>query len=95
MTLQQQIILATLLKLMSMLSTNSVSKHQFFNAYLKVCELLLLAPSDGEELEDSYSSLESHAMIRLTDITFLPNPEVVRNAINDDGLISKIATLEF
>ena len=82
---------------MSMLSTNSVSKHQFFNAYLKVCELLLLAPSDGEELEDSYSSLESHAMIRLTDksIIFLPNPEVVRNAINDDGLISKIATLEF
>ena len=80
-----------------MLSTNSVSKHQFFNAYLKVCELLLLAPSDGEELEDSYSSLESHAMIRLTDksIIFLPNPEVVRNAINDDGLISKIATLEF
>lgn len=80
-----------------MLSTNSVSKHQFFNAYLKVCELLLLAPSDGEELEDSYSSLESHAMIRLTDksITFLPNPEVVRNTINDDGLISKIATLEF
>lgn len=52
---------------------------------------------EAEELEESYSSLASQSMIRLDGqyITFLANPEKARSAINDNGLISEIATLEF
>ncbi|KAL7076796.1 hypothetical protein ACQ4LE_004069 [Meloidogyne hapla] len=78
---------------------SSVNRDSLFQAYLLVCEKLMLQPLASDELDSAYEVLESQAMISMSKsingrVCFMVEMSLARQAINDNELIASIEDIE-
>nr|CAD2204381.1 unnamed protein product [Meloidogyne enterolobii] len=88
----------------SQFDSSSVTRDRLFQAYLLVCEKLMLQPLATDELDNAYEVLESQAIISLSKpingknkqqrVCFMVEMSLARQAINDNELIASIEDIE-